>query len=170
MTDRAIAHLEALRQDVRDEVKRRIEQRDHYSIQMTIALGAIVAVSFSPKGFGRALIAAPLVSIYFTVLILYSYRIHRLIATYLRETVEPELARLCGTSPDLECETYCRRHSLPGIRRPFFLIALWVLCAGSLAYLWLAERGGHEFTIALSFLSAVYLAAAAWITAAFWKG
>jgi hypothetical protein len=54
----AIKHLEALREDARDEIKRRIEQRDKYSIQLTIALAAIVAVSFSYPHFGKVLIVA----------------------------------------------------------------------------------------------------------------
>jgi hypothetical protein len=69
----ALLHLEALRSDVRDEIKRRIEQRDRYSIQLTLAMGAIVAFAFSKDGFRMALVAAPLVSIYFTVLVLYSH-------------------------------------------------------------------------------------------------
>jgi fatty acid desaturase len=134
--EKAIAHLETIRQDVRDEVKRRIEQRDKYSIQMTIALGALIAVSFSTTGLRTVLIAVPLVSIYFTVLILYSYKIHRLLAQYLREEVEPELARLCGTAPDKEWETYYSKHAVPGIRRWFFQGTLWAVVALSLFYLW----------------------------------
>jgi len=165
--EKAIAHLETIRQDIRDETKRRIEQRDKYSIQLTIALGAIVAVSFSKSGLGKVLIAAPLVSIYFTVLILYSYRIHRLLALYLREKLEPELARLCGTSPDIEWETYYTAHEVPGIRRGFFLGALWVICIVSLAYLWMAERGQAEFKMVLIFTTIIYILAALVITIIF---
>jgi len=100
---RATAHLEKLRDDVRDEIKKRIEQRDKYSIQLTIALGAIVAFTFrsGSSGSSQALIAAPLVSIYFTVLILYSYRIHKILARYLREEIEPRLAELHEISRDI---------------------------------------------------------------------
>jgi len=62
---RQIAHLELLRQDARDEIKRRIEQRDKYSIQLTIAIGAILAFSIRPNGSSLTLIAIPIVSIYF---------------------------------------------------------------------------------------------------------
>jgi hypothetical protein len=65
-----LSHLEALRTDVRDEIKKRIEQRDKYSIQMTIALGAIVGVAFSKPELQKVLTAAPLISVYFTALIL----------------------------------------------------------------------------------------------------
>lgn len=154
--EKAIAHFETLRQDIRDETKRRIEQRDKYSIQLTIALGALVAVSFSWTGHGMVLIAAPLVSIYFTVLILYSYRVHGVLAKYLRKEIEPELARLCGTPPKKEWETYYKNQEVPGIRRGFFLVALWVVCVLSLLYLWMADSYRTDFTILLIVATVVY--------------
>jgi len=153
----AIQHLEALRKDARDEIKRRIEQRDKYSIQLTIALASIVAVSFYRTGFGKVLIVAPLVSIYFTWLILYSYIIHTVLAFYLRSKIEPELARLCGTSPDLEWETFYKTLYVPGIRRKFFLITLWVVSAASLLYLWLVERKEAWFISVLWVVTIIYI-------------
>ncbi len=166
--EKAIAHLEARQQDIRDEIKRRIEQRDKYSIQLTIALGAIVAVSFSVANLGKVLITAPLVSIYFTVLILYSYQVHRLLARYLREEIETELARLCGTSPEKEWETWytAHAHAVPGIRRWFFLLALWFVCVASPLYLWMIEGQDPEFRMVLFFATPVYIGTAVWIT--FW--
>lgn len=68
--EKAIAHLEVIRQDIRDEIKKRIEQRDRYSIQLISALGALVTVAFSSVVFptvtflttdlGMVLIAAPI--------------------------------------------------------------------------------------------------------------
>lgn len=145
--DRSIAHLESIKKDIRDEVKQRIEQRDKYSIQLTIGLGGIVAVSFGPTGFEKALIAAPLVSIYFTVLILYSYRIHKILASYCRDMIEPELARLCGTSPDMEWEAYYLTQDVPGIRRVFFMVALWVITVLPPLYLWFVEEQVEIFEL-----------------------
>ena len=125
---RQIAHLELLRQDARDEIKRRIEQRDKYSIQLTIAIGAILAFSIRPNGSSLTLIAIPIVSIYFTVLILYSYKIHNLLATYLRNEIETKIAKLCNIEVDCEWENYYKKHEVPGIRRWFFITALWIMC------------------------------------------
>jgi len=144
-----IEHLERLREEARDEIKRRIEQRDKYSIQLTIALGAIVGVAFSELRFERVLIVAPLISIYFTVLILYSYRIHGILALYLRSTIEPELAQLCDTELEWEWEHFYQKNAVPGIRRRFLLVALWVVCITSLGYLWATECGVSEFTVVL---------------------
>jgi len=164
--EKPITHFETLRQDIRDEIKRRIEQRDKYSIQMTIALSALIAVSFSATGLRMVLIAAPLVSIYFTVLILYSYRVHDILAKYLREEIEPELARLCGTPPNKEWETYYKTQNVPGIRRQFFLFALWAVYALSLLYLWLAEIEQAGFKV-LFVATAAYGLAATVITLVF---
>ena len=101
-----IAHLEILRADMRDEVKRRIDSRDRYSIQMTISVAAIVGVAFSRPEFLRVPMAAPLVAIYYTVLILYSYRVHRVIAKYLREQIEPRLAALHDIPIEIEWESF----------------------------------------------------------------
>jgi hypothetical protein len=176
MEEKATAHLETLRQDVRDEVKKRIEQRDKYSIQLSLALAALVAVSFSTTGLRAVLIAAPLVSIYFTVLILYSYRVHHVLARYLRKEIEPELARLYGTPLAKEWETYyCwedydkkKKREVPGIRKRFFLVALWVVSTLSLSYLWLAQRNQLEWLLLLV-ASVVYVGASTWITKHFWR-
>ena len=167
MEEKALGHFEALRQDTRDEVKKRIEQRDKYSIQLSIALAAILAVSFSTTGLRAVLIAAPLVSIYFTVLILYSYQVHHVLAKYLREEIEPELARLYGTPVDKEWEKYYNKHAVPGIRRQFFLVALWVVSALSLVYLWFAELNQLGFAV-LGVATGVYGVADILITIFFW--
>jgi len=134
--DRAIVHLEKVREDIRDEIKKRIEQRDKYSIQLTIALSTIIALAFTKPAYSNVLIVSPLVSIYFTVLIMYSYEIHRTAARYLRKIIEPELAFLCGTSVDIEWETYYKKNKVPGIRHGFFLLMMGIVSILSLAYLW----------------------------------
>lgn len=169
MEVKSIGHLEAIREDIRDEIKKRIQQRDQYSIQLTIALGTTVAISFSPKGFGQALIAAPLFSIYYSVLILYSYRVHKLLARYLREEIEPELARLCKIAPSREFETWYAVNTIPGIRKAFFLVSLWVICILTPAYLWMTESGRPEFKIIIIVSGIVYLLATISITIAFRK-
>lgn len=166
--DKAIARLEGLRQDARDEIKRRIEQRDRYSVQLTLALGALAVLAFSKPELKMVLIAAPLLSIFFTVLVLYSYRIHNVLTRYLRDKIEPELARLCGTPVETEWETFYKKQRVPGIRRRFFLISLWVVSILSLGYLLWGERGNPEFTV-LIIAAGVYILSDLLITYWFWK-
>ena len=118
------AHLEALRLDIRGEIKQRIEQRDRYSIQLTLAIGAIFGVALSRDDFVRILLAAPLVSLYFMSLIQYSYRIHSVLARYLRDVVEPALADHLGLERELEWELWyaMKAREIPGIRSGFFFV------------------------------------------------
>lgn len=160
----AIQHLEELRKDVRDEIKQRIAQRDKYSIQLTISLASIVAVSFSHVGLGKVLIVAPLVSIYFTALIQFSYSVHKVLAYYLRKGIEPALSSLCGTPLELEWETFYKKLLVPGIRRNFFMIMFWVICAASLVYLWITQSGEASFRAVLWVVTIIYILAIIVIT------
>lgn len=134
---------------------------------MTVALGILVGVAFSEKGFREALIAAPLVALYFTVLILYSYRVHGLLAGYLRSTIEPALADRANTPVTSEIETYYALHRVPGIRRQFFLVTLWVATFGAPAFV--LSTGDPELRWPVASLAAVYAIAAAAVTKAFWR-
>jgi hypothetical protein len=127
-----------------------------------------LAVAFSKPELTRVLLAAPLVAIYFTVLVSYSYRVHGVLATYLRETIEPQLASVVGSPIDLELETYYARHAVPGIRKTFFLVALWIVTVSSLAYLFLSEFDG-SFRYILVVLGAVYLFACSYVSWVFRK-
>lgn len=170
MTEKAVEHLEALREDIRDEIKKRIEQRDRYSIQLTISLGVIVGAAFSQPGLSRVIIAAPLVSIYFTVLILYSYRVHKVAAAYLHDKIEPALADLLGTSVDLEWERFYAGKNVQGIRRRFFFSALWVVCIVSMGYLLLTEASQPDFIGIVIVSTVIYGLVVLAITKSFWKG
>lgn len=164
--DNTLDHLHVLREDVRDEVKRRIQQRDQYSMQLTVALGAIAIGASSAKGTHMFFAVAPLVSIYFTALILYSYRIHDLLATYLRQEIEPEFAALCNVPTPKEWETwYLNSGQRPGVRRWFFVIEMWIVTVLSLAYVWYAwykEWGDARVFCLLVAANVVYFILGIW--------
>jgi hypothetical protein len=178
-----LQHVQHLHEDIRQEIKQRIQQRDAYSIQMTLALATIVSVTAAATApvqkandatsivsFAyRALIAAPLVSIYYTTLILYSYRVHHLLSRYIKDVIEPELARLSGVSLDIEWESWYNRHALPGIRKSFFLGSLWILCIISPLYIAFSERWQGGFMVPLGIIATIYLVVTIWITKNFWK-
>ena len=128
-----------------------------------------MAVAFGATGFDKVLIAAPLISIYFTVLIFYSYRVHNVLALYLRDELEPALADRCGTPPDLEWERFYRGQAVPGIRETFFLVALWVVFLLTAAYFLLREflpidKGVTDWRIVIIVANVLYLLANLWIT------
>ncbi len=157
--DNQFTHLESLREDVRDEVKRRIQQRDQYSMQLTVALGAVAVGAFSAKGTHMLFLVAPLVSIYFTSLILFSYRIHDVLAIYLRDEIEPQFVSLTGVATAKEWETWYKKSDLKvGIRRTFFVVQMWVVIAFSLGYVGYKECGETRFRCVLIVAVVVYLA------------
>jgi len=159
-----LKHLEDLRSDIRDEIKRRIEQRDKYSLQLTVTLGALVALAFAREGFERALTAAPLISIYFVVLILYSYRVHHVLARYLREELEPLISDEVKVPLDVEWEYYYYQKRIPGIRRWFFMLTMWVVTGASMAYLFLCKP-----VEGLSWVALLYVVVCIVVTIVFWK-
>jgi len=172
-TDRAIAHLEKLREDIRDEMKRRIEQRDKYSIQLTIAVGAIFSFALSGKVDKLIIVAAPMVSLYFTVLILYSYKVHRVLSDYLRNKLENELATLHNIPLEMEWENFYNvqkqnNKEVPsGIRRKFYPIMFVLVTFISLVYLWSNycfdspyKTGTHVFLVIITI---IYVVSAIWI-------
>jgi len=138
--DPKLRHIEAIREDVRDEVKRRIQQRDQYSMQLTVALGAIAVGAYSTNGTTRLFILAPLVTIYFTALILYSYRIHHMLANYLRDVIEPKFEDLTGFPKAAEWETwYQNQGTRSGVRRWFFVAEMCCVTGITMVFLWHKE-------------------------------
>jgi len=107
------------------------------------------------------MIAAPLVSIYFTVLILYSYRIHSVLAAYLRHRLEPAIAAAAGSDPMLEWEQFYSQNAVPGIRKTFFITGLWVVTVTTAGYLFTSSALN---TVLVTFSPIVYFVACAVIT------
>jgi D-glycero-D-manno-heptose 1,7-bisphosphate phosphatase len=163
--NRLINHYENINNDIRDEMKKRIAQRDTYSNQTIIALAAIIAIAFGPLNFDKALIAAPLISIYFTVLILYSYRIHQYLSDYLINVVYSKYEKLYEniTITD-EWELYHRlNNTKPGIRKRFFKVSMIVVTVISGTILLLKYRWITEFGKIVSFLYGIYSCAILYI-------
>lgn len=162
--DARLERLGSLWNEARCEIRQRIEQRDKYSIQLTVALAALVAVAFSKPELRRVLLAAPLASLYFTVLILYSYRVHDALARYARDVLEPRIAAAVGNDVKTEWENFYATLHVPGIRRVFFVWALWVVLSLSMIYLFLTEGSDPAFCRVLIVTTAVYGSAALALT------
>jgi hypothetical protein len=127
-----IEHYERINSDIRGEMKKRIAQRDSYSIQLIISLGTLFAVSISQESFDKVLLVAPLVAIYFTNLILYSYKVHSKLANYLKNVIYPKFKEILpGIDEDIEWENYYISKqkpgiskNKPGIRKGFFIFSM----------------------------------------------
>jgi len=148
-TSETITHLEVLRADARDEIKRRIAERGTFSGQLVLAVTSSFAVAAAGGDrFIRVLLAVPPAVGFFVLMVLHSCRIHEAIVSYLRWEIEPRLSAASGTPLRLEWETYYGARYLQGLHRGFYKAVL-VLCAISFPtivaivekkgfYLWLA--------------------------------
>lgn len=158
--DMTINHLEAIRTSLREEILLRIKQRDEFSNYLAIALGTIVTISFSTS-HDIFLLTAPFASIYFTSMIIHSYEVHVLIMNYLRDIIEPKLAELCEIPPENEWEKFYTSRKRSGIRRQFFIIAMWLVCL--VVPFWLLMSGSsNQKIIILSLVLIIILCV--WIT------
>jgi hypothetical protein len=167
--DKRINHYEKLREDVRSEIKLRINQRDNFAFQLITTLGVICSVAFAQEGFNKVIIVAPMLSMYYTMQILYSYRLHDLLAKYLREILEPQLSKLSMTNPKHEWESYSfhEKKTNTGIHRSFFFWKMWIVTVASMSYLWMSTDS--SFRIALNISSGICLIAIISITVIFLK-
>ena len=170
--DPRIGHLEAVRLDIREEIKQRIRQRDAYELQMAFSVGAIGAAAATAEEPALVL-AAPLAALYFLGLLELSYAVHLNLTTYLREVVEPDLAGLLGMNKQREWENYFPQQAsrYPGMRRPLFLAVSWVVVAASFVVM-LVEDGDSRAAPFLVLLSPfiVYFAILLVVTRVFWRG
>lgn len=129
--DKKLNYLISIYEDNRREIEQRIQQRDTFAIQCIVSSGAVLTISFLSFQYAYFLIALwPLVTIFFTIQIKYSYVIHNRIHSFLVNNLEPEISRLLNFSKDeqnnLCWETYCNyvsyydKAKTPGIRETFF--------------------------------------------------
>ncbi|TFE24539.1 hypothetical protein [Cohnella luojiensis] len=163
--DKKLSHYEKVREDVRNEIKLRMRQRDRFAIHLITMLTLLFAVAFAEESYNLILVAAPMLSVFYTLMILHSYRKHDLLARYLREVIEPELAMLCRIDPAREWQSYSYKMSRYGSRRAFFLWVMWVVCTGLMAYLWFNAESAFQLTFYI--FSGVYLIAMLCVTLSF---
>lgn len=140
MNKEQVEFLKQTHDDCRKEVEMRIQQRDNFSIQFIIAVAAICAVALTELKYASFLFfLLPFVTIFYTVQILYSYKIHDRLHKFLVEEIEPKLASELGydefAKNRLFWESYCENDSrkqgrkTPGIRKGFFKITSKIMPA-----------------------------------------
>lgn len=118
MTDET-DHLQAIWNDIRDDIKKKTDQRSSYAVQYILALAALVGAYItlnsptvsnttgSDSIIGAILLLfAPPISIYYTILIMETFDSQQKQRSYLRTIIEPKLAQLMKVSISDEWETY----------------------------------------------------------------
>lgn len=173
--DKKISHYEKVREDIRGEIKLRIRMRGRFATYMVTLLALLCAVAFADDGYRQVLLVAPFLSVFFTTQILYSYRKHETLARYLRDVIEPALAKLHRIDPTREWHAYGHKTARSGFHRNFLLWAMWIVCAGLMTLLWFQSASDFQLTVYL--FAGVYLIAMIAVTLTFmgdstvrWKG
>jgi len=169
--DTKLEQLRIIYEDARSEIRQRIEQRDKYIIQQLITLGTILGVAFYKKIY-ELFILIPFISLYYTLLIEYSYRIHNKISKNLRN-IEPEMTTLSGLNTEFHMETYHHKegnkerdkktkkeekiNDEAGIRHLFFMLSFYItlLFSLSLIFYYESNEGINFFIIATTIISVI---------------
>lgn len=139
LDEKRLEHLAQNYSDCRGEIEMRIQQRDNFSVQFIVAIGAVLSLALSDLSYAvYLLLLMPAITIFYTMQILYSYSIHDRIHLYLVNVLEPEMRKILGYSPtELDgqpfWETYSNRQAkkrklkAPGIRKGFYVKACCVM-------------------------------------------
>lgn len=158
-----INYFISVQADLRGEIKQRISQRDGFSTQFLIACGTVVTISFQNFPFAFFLIwLMPIVTIFYSLQILYSYVMHDNISRFLRKHIEPELSRLLEIKQahrhNFFWETRCSfdreltNIKYPGIRKEFFEKVIFIVPVISaaiyafLCYFRVTDDGEHVYS------------------------
>lgn len=148
--------------EVRSEIQSRINQRDTFAIQFIVGSGAIITIGFLEFQYSPYLFfLLPIIALFYSIQILYSYTIHDRCHKFLANNIEPEIAKTLaitkGDEERLMWEEYCDveakkiKVKTPGIRKRFFEIAVFVVpvIASCLFYLLASYRKLHDWWIIL---------------------
>ncbi len=136
--EKEIEYLLQTHNSVRNEIAQRIGQRDTFSIQFIVSVGAVFSLGFLDFQFSPFLfLLLPLVTLFYSIQILYSYVIHDRCHAFLVEEIEPRLSTLLNYTPyeknRLMWESYChieskeRATKTPGIRKNFFIYTSYIM-------------------------------------------
>lgn len=166
---RKVDYFKVVWREARDEIKRRIQQRDKYSIQLLLGIASLLAIAFGVRAYAGILVAAPLVSSYYVTLILYSYEIHGKLNRFLREKIEPRWAEEIQIDPlEFGLENWFSKNSVPGIRKLFFL-SIHVALTFLSPYLVLTMMPGLKpvLVVGVAYISFLYVVATWWMIVRF---
>lgn len=129
--EKQLEYLITTHESVRGEIQMRIGQRDSFAVQFLASGSATLALGWMNFKFAPFLFfLLPLITLFFSVQILYSYTIHDRCHKFLTEEIEPAIANILQFKSykrdRLMWECYCKdeakRNTIknPGIRKSFF--------------------------------------------------
>jgi hypothetical protein len=112
-----LRNYEILHKEAREEIRLRLNRDSGLQTQLIASIGAVVGLSAVP-GAGNLVLVAPLVGIYFAIVIAHNRWMIAKVGFYLRTTIEPALTRLTGVPLSDQWEHYLSARSRPWHRSP----------------------------------------------------
>jgi len=108
MEDRKLQILLNEYEELRNELKQRIEQRDNFSVQFVVACCAVLALTVSIQN-GYLVALLPVITVFFATQIFESYRVHERLVEFIRDTIEKKICELVSDDmQDCLWETHCK--------------------------------------------------------------
>ena len=162
MNDGKLEILLRQQDDLRDELKQRIAQRDTLSIQCVIAITAVISLAVTTKK-ELLFMLLPFVMIFFTSQIYESYRVHERLVEFLRENIEKQISINVSLEAEQSLwENYCARvrdltvdHAVGG-RKKFFTYTM--LCMPVIAcILQFMQLNGTPSKLYIAFVCIYYV-------------
>lgn len=124
--------------ELRDELKMRIQQRDNLAIQFIVIVGVLSGIAFTDYPYAYfTILIIPLMTLFFSIQIFSSYEVHDRLVKFIREHIEVELGHVLNVD-DKELynffwEQYCKQDriihnvKMPGGRKVFFQMLLKIV-------------------------------------------
>lgn len=95
-------------EELRNELKQRISQRDNFSVQFVVACCAVLALTASMAD-KYLIMLLPLITIFFATQIFESYKVHERLVEFIRDTLEEKISNQIGEDfKDCLWETHCK--------------------------------------------------------------
>ena len=81
--------------ELRDELKMRIQQRDNLAIQFIVIVGVLSGIAFTDYSYAYfTILIIPLMTLFFSIQIFSSYEVHDRLVKFIREHIEVELGHV----------------------------------------------------------------------------
>lgn len=119
--------LLSLWSESREEIRQRIRQRDLYVIQMMVAVAGVLVASRLMKQQTSDLawlwLTIPLPFFYYSIMTYHSYLIHKQLARYLSDSLEPKIMDIISKDSEtyLEYEQFFKTENSVGVRSWLFM-------------------------------------------------
>lgn len=126
-------YLLNLENDIRDEVKKRVAQRDSFAVQCIVAAGVLIGLSITESAFAPYIILLfPLIAFFYINQINHSYAVHAKLMEFIVDKIEVDIKKLYNGEKSLGWNNYAYKEEKKnkdafGKRRNFFNYVIYFI-------------------------------------------